>query len=137
MMIRGFFRLIGLFLLVIGFLSLVYDGARTIADQTLRITRLGELWNDINQASQQSFQTLVEGVSPLLWNSVMKLLLNQPAWAVLGILGILLMLLFRPSKPLIGYSRNSIRSTMAIAPSNTTCGYLTSPTTACTRPRPT
>ena len=32
MMIRGFFRLIGLFLLVIGFLSLVYDGARTIAD---------------------------------------------------------------------------------------------------------
>jgi hypothetical protein len=32
----GFFRLIGLFLLVIGFLSLVYDGARTIADQTLR-----------------------------------------------------------------------------------------------------
>jgi hypothetical protein len=83
-MIRGFFRLIGLFLLVIGFLSLVYDGARTIADQTLRITRLGELWNDINQASQQSFQ----------------------AWAVMGILGILLMLVFRPSKPLIGYSRN-------------------------------
>ena len=105
-MILGFFRLIGLFLLVIGFLSLVYDGARTIADQTLRITRLGELWNDINQASQQSFQAMVEGVSPLLWNSVMKLLLNQPAWAVLGILGIVLMLLFRPSKPLIGYSRN-------------------------------
>lgn len=49
---------------------------------------------------------MVEGVSPLLWNSVMKLLLNQPAWAVLGILGIVLMLLFRPGKPLIGYSRN-------------------------------
>jgi hypothetical protein len=105
-MIRGFFRLIGLFLLVIGFLSLVYDGARTIADQPLRITRLGELWNDINQASQQAFQSVVEDFSPLLWNSVMKLLLNQPAWAILGILGILLMLLFRPSKPLIGYSRN-------------------------------
>ena len=92
--------------MVIGVLSLVYDGARTIADQTLRITRLGELWNDINQASQQSFQAMVEDVSPLLWSSVMKLLLNQPAWAVLGILGIVLMLLFRPSKPLIGYSRN-------------------------------
>jgi hypothetical protein len=106
MMIRGFFRLIGLFLLVVGFLSLVYDGARTIADQTLRITRLGELWNDINQASQVSFQALVEGFSPLLWNSVMKLLLNQPACVVLGVLGIVLMLVFRPSKPLIGYSRN-------------------------------
>ncbi len=105
MMIRGFFRLIGLLLLVAGFLSLVYDGARTIADQTLRMTRLGELWNDINQTSQQSFQALVEGVSPLLWNSVMKLVLNQPAWAVLGLLGLVLMLLFRPRKPLIGYSR--------------------------------
>ena len=106
MMNRGFFRLIGRFLLVIGFLSLVYDGARTIADQALRITRLGGLWNYVNPASQQSFQVMGEGVSPLLWNSVMKLLLNQPAWAVLGILGIVLMLLFRPSKPLIGYSRN-------------------------------
>jgi hypothetical protein len=105
-MIRGFFRLIGLFLLVAGFLSLVYDGARTIADQTLRITRLGELWNDINQASQQAFQSLVEGFSPLLWSSVMKLLLNQPACVVLGLLGLVLMLLFRPRKPLIGYARN-------------------------------
>ena len=105
-MIRGFFRLIGLLLLVFGFLSLVYDGARTIADQTLRITRLGELWNDINQASQQSFQAMVEGFSPLLWNSVMKVILNQPAWAVIGIVGIALLLLFRRSQPLIGYSRD-------------------------------
>lgn len=105
-MIRGFFRLVGLLLLVAGFLALVYDGARTIADQTLRITRLGELWNDVNQASQQSFQAMVEGISPLLWNSVMKFVLNQPAWAVLGLLGIALMLLFRSPKPLIGYSRN-------------------------------
>ncbi len=105
-MIRGFFRLIGLNLMVLAFLSLVYDGARTIADQTLRLTRLGELWNDINQVSQQSFQHAVEGVSPFLWNSVVKAILNQPAWAVLGILGILLLLLFRPGKPLIGYSRH-------------------------------
>lgn len=104
-MIRGFFRLIGLLMLVVAFLALVYDGARTIADQTLRITRLGELWNDINQASQKSFQAMVEGFSPLLWSSVMKVILNQPAWAVIGIFGILLLLVFRKSKPLIGYSR--------------------------------
>ena len=104
-MIRGFFRLIGLILMVLAFLSLVYDGARTIADQTLRLTRLGELWNDINQVSQQAFQHAVEGLSPFLWNSV-KAILNQPAWAVLGIVGIVLLLLFRPSKALIGYSRH-------------------------------
>ena len=105
-MIRGFFRLIGLILMVLAFLSLVYDGARTIADQTLRLTRLGELWNDINQVSQQAFQHAVEGLSPFLWNSVVKAILNQPAWAVLGIVGIVLLLLFRPSKALIGYSRH-------------------------------
>jgi hypothetical protein len=32
--------------------------------------------------------------------------LDQPVFAVLGILGILLMILFRPRKPLIGYSRD-------------------------------
>ena len=105
-MIRGFFRLIGLILMVLAFLSLVYDGARTIADQTLRLTRLGELWNDINQVSQQAFQHAVEGLSPFLWNSVVKAILNQPAWAVLGIVGIVLLLLFRPSKALIGYARH-------------------------------
>lgn len=105
-MIRGFFRLIGLLLLAGAFIFLVYDGARSIADQTLRLTKLGDFWNDINQASQRSFQHAVEGVSSLLWNSVVKVILNQPTWAVLGIVGILLLLLFRPARPLIGYGRD-------------------------------
>jgi hypothetical protein len=105
-MIRGFFRLVGLLLLAGGFIFLVYDGARSIADQTLRLTRLGEFWNDIHQVSQQALRTMVEGASPWLWNSVAKVVLDQPVWAVMGVLGVLLMLLFRPRKPLIGYSRN-------------------------------
>jgi len=105
-MIRGFFRLVGLLLLAGGFIFLVYDGARSLADQTVRLTRLGEFWNDVHQASQQAFRTMVEGASPWLWNSAVKIILNQPVWAVMGVLGILLMLLFRPRKPLIGYSRD-------------------------------
>jgi hypothetical protein len=104
-MIRGFFRLIGLLLLAGGFVFLVYDGARSIADQALRLTRLGEFWNDVNQASQRSFQAMIDGNAPFL-NGLVKLVLNQPSWAVMGVLGILLMLLFRPRKPLIGYSRS-------------------------------
>jgi hypothetical protein len=104
-MIRGVFRLVGLLLLAGGFFFLVYDGARSIADQALRLTRLGEFWNDIHQASQASFRTMVEGASPALWN-LARLILDQPAWAVMGVFGILLLLLFRPRKPLIGYSRN-------------------------------
>jgi hypothetical protein len=105
-MIRGFFRLVGLLLLAGGFIFLVYDGARSIADQTLRLTLLGEFWNDVHQTSQQALRTMVEGASPWLWNSVVKVILNQPVWAVMGLVGILLMLLFRPRKPLIGYARD-------------------------------
>ena len=105
-MIRGFFRLVGLLLLAGGFIFMVYDGARWVADQTLRFTRLGQFWNDIHQSSQQAFRTLVESAAPWLWSSVVKVVLDQPVFAVMGVLGIVLMLLFRPRKPLIGYSRN-------------------------------
>ena len=105
-MIRGFFRMIGLLLLAGGFVFMVYDGARWVADQNLRFTRFGELWNDIHQSSQQSFRTMVEGTAPWLWNNVLRVLLDQPVFAVMGVLGILLMLLFQPRKRLIGYSRD-------------------------------
>ena len=105
-MIRGFFRLIGLLLLAGGFIFMVYDGARFVADQTLRFTRFGQFWNDVHQSSQLAFQTWVKDTAPWLWNSVIKVLLDQPVFAVLGVVGILLMILFRPRKPLIGYSRD-------------------------------
>lgn len=105
-MIRGFFRLVGLLLLAGGFIFLVYDGARWVADQSLRFTRFGEFWNDVHQSSQQAVRTMVESAAPWLWNGAVKLILDQPVFAVMGILGILLMLLFRPRQPLIGYSRN-------------------------------
>ena len=105
-MIRGFFRLVGLLLLACGFIFMVYDGARWVADQTLQFTRFGQFWNDIHQSSQQAFRASLEGTAPWLWSSVVKVILDQPVFAVLGLLGILLMLLFRPRKPLIGYSRN-------------------------------
>lgn len=105
-MIRGLFRFIGLLLLAAGFIFLIYDGQRSIADQTLRLTRLGEFWNDIHQSSQQSLRLMLETNVPWLWDSAARFILNQPTWAVLGVLGILLMLLFRPKKQLIGYARD-------------------------------
>jgi hypothetical protein len=105
-MIRGFFRLIGLLLLAGGFVFMVYDGARWVADQSLRFTRFGQFWNDINQASQQALRSWVESKAPWLWTGVVRLVLDQPVFAVLGVLGILLLLLFRKRKPLIGYGRD-------------------------------
>jgi hypothetical protein len=37
---------------------------------------------------------------------VVRVILDQPVFAVMAVLGIFLMLLFRPRKPLIGYSRD-------------------------------
>jgi hypothetical protein len=105
-MIRGFFRLVGLLLLAGGFIFMIYDGARWVADQSLRFTQFGQFWNDIHQSSQQAFHAWVESHVPWLWNSVIKVILDQPVFAVMGVLGIVLMLLFRPRKPLIGYSRS-------------------------------
>jgi hypothetical protein len=105
-MIRGFFRLVGLLLLAGGFIFMVYDGARWVADQSLRFTRFGQFWNDIHQSSQQAFRIWVEGMAPWLWSGFVRVVLDQPVFAVLGLLGIVLMLVFRPRKPLIGYSRN-------------------------------
>ena len=105
-MIRGLFRLIGLLLLAGGFIFMVYDGARFVADQTLRFTRFGQFWNDIHQSSQAAFRAWVVSKAPWLWESIVRLILDQPVFAVLGIAGILLMILFRPRKPLIGYSRD-------------------------------
>lgn len=104
-MIRGFFRLIGLLLLTGGFIFLVYDGARSVADSALQLTRLGEFWNDVHQSSQHAFRLWIEQSAPWAWDGV-RLLLAQPTFAVLGLLGLLLMLLFRPRKPLIGYARD-------------------------------
>ena len=83
-MIRGLFRLIGLLLTAGAFIFLVYDGARSIADQTLRLTRLGDFWNDIHQASQRAFQAKIEDTSMFLWDHVVKVVLHQPACVVLG-----------------------------------------------------
>jgi len=40
------------------------------------------------------------------WAYVFAPVLQKPTWLVLGVVGILLLLLFRPRKRLIGYARD-------------------------------
>ncbi len=106
-MIRFLFRFLGVLTLAAAFILLVYDGAKSIADSRIYIYKLGQLWTDINAASLQSLQTLTEThLTPWLWNPVMQTVLEQPAWLVLGVFGILFILLGRKAKPLIGYARD-------------------------------
>lgn len=106
-MIRFLFRFLGVLILAAAFILLVYDGAKSIADSRIYIYKLGQLWTDINANSLQSLQASIEANLPAqAWNPVALTLLEQPAWLVLGVVGVLSILLGRKKKPLIGYGRD-------------------------------
>jgi hypothetical protein len=107
-MIRGLFRMIGLLMLAAGFIFLVYDGARSIADQTVRLTSLEQTWSDIHQTSLNALKPAIENsmLGTWSWAYVFNPVLQKPTWLVFGVVGLLLLLLFRPRKRLIGYARD-------------------------------
>lgn len=107
-MIRFLFRFIGLLLLALAFIFLVYDGTRSIADQTWLITTVGSFWSSIHQNSLIQLQSGIErSIAVWLWRSLIQpYFLEQPIWLVLTILGTLLIVLGRKKKPLIGYARD-------------------------------
>jgi hypothetical protein len=105
-MIRALLRLIGVIVLAAGFILVVYDGAKSIADSRIYVYKLGQLWTDIHAASLQNVQAKVQETLPAaVWDPAITTLLDQPAWLVLGVIGIVLILLGRKRKPLIGYAR--------------------------------
>ena len=106
-MIRFILRLLALIILAAAFILLIYDGAKSIADNSIHIYPLGQFWSDLHATSLQSLQALTERrVSAQIWPLIARPVLDQPAWLVFGIIGIILMLLGRKKKPLIGYARN-------------------------------
>jgi hypothetical protein len=104
-MIRSMFRLLGLVLLAAGFVFFIYDGTKSIADQAVYISKFSQTWAEIHQQSLQALQEAVEKNAIWLW-PVLQPALEQPTWLVLGALGMILILLGRRKKPLIGYARN-------------------------------
>ncbi len=106
-MIRFVLRSIGLLLLALGFIFLIYDGIRSISDGNLLLTRTSEFWISVHQKSFAAFQALVEQKAGAdLWRSVVSPVMEQPAWGFAGVIGIVLLMLGRKKKPLIGYARD-------------------------------
>jgi hypothetical protein len=106
-MIRFVLRFVGLLLLALGFIFLVYDGIRSISDGSILITKTSYVWNAVNDASLQSFQAFIERrAGPDIWQFGLAPLLQQPAAAVAAVLGIVLIVLGRKKKKLIGYARD-------------------------------
>ena len=106
-MIRFLFRFVGLVLLAAGFIFFVYDGAKTLADNVIRVTKVGDVWNQVHSTSLQLLQPAIERhVAVWLWDPVVLSVLTAPTWLVLAIVGSLLMIIGRKKKPLIGYARD-------------------------------
>jgi hypothetical protein len=92
--------------LAAAFILVIYDGTKSIAGNALSLTSVRELWDLINAGSLEHLKPLIQShAHGLLWDPVMLYFLAAPSWSVLGILGIVLILLGRKKKPLIGYAR--------------------------------
>jgi len=107
-MIRFVFRFFGLLFLAFAFIFLVYDGTKSIADQTLYISSVGAVWSNIHQSSLSALQpTLERLIGAWFWQGVVqRYFLDQPASLVLMILAAIFILLGRKKRPLIGYARD-------------------------------
>jgi len=105
-MIRFLFRFIGLICLAGAFILVIYDGMKSIAGNSVYFTSVRTLWELINAGSLAKLKPLIDPyANGFLWDPVMTGILSAPSWSLLGAFGILLLLLGRRKKPLIGYAR--------------------------------
>jgi hypothetical protein len=100
-MFRFLFRFAGLVVITIAFLFVIYDGTKSIADQTTFISRVGPTWVNIHLNSLAVFKPAVETLAGAwVWNDVVQpYFLEQPTELVLVIIGALLVLLGSNKKP--------------------------------------
>ncbi|HTZ01521.1 MAG TPA: hypothetical protein VMC05_04235 [Xanthobacteraceae bacterium] len=105
-MIRFLFRFIGLCLLATAFVFLVYDGTKSIANHDIIYTKVFDVWAIIDQNSLNAVQAWLKLKAAWAWDPYLQKLFDLPAWAVVGAVAIVLILLGRKKKPLIGYARD-------------------------------
>jgi len=107
-MFRFLFRFAGLLVIALSFLFVVYDGTKSIADQTIYISRVASTWENIHHSSLSAVEPAVETLAGAwVWNDVIQpYFLEQPTALVLVVIGALLVLLGSKKKPRIGYARH-------------------------------
>lgn len=105
-MIRFIFRFIGLWMLAAAFVFLVYDGTKSIAANTIYFTKAKEMWSSIDDGGREAFESWVKQKAPAwVGDPVLRTVLDQPTWLILGVVGGILIVLGQKKKRLIGYAR--------------------------------
>jgi hypothetical protein len=89
-------RLIGWLLIVAALAVLLYAAWRWHQTGAWRMIPAGQLWFDLDRNSLLLAQPAIERhVARWLWSPVIATILQWPAWAVLGVPGIVLLLIGR------------------------------------------
>ena len=89
-------RLIGWVALLAGAAVLVRDGLVWIDTKHWAPIALGQLWYELNRSSLNLVQAVIQRyIHPFLWDPIILTILLFWAFAVLMILGVLLLALFR------------------------------------------
>src|ERR1700740_2284912 len=89
-------RLIGWIILLSGFSVLVRDVLVWIDTMHWAPLALGQLWYDLNRSSLNLVQAVTQRyIHPFLWDPIIVSILVSWAFAVLMVLGVLLIVLFR------------------------------------------
>lgn len=88
---RLILRVVGTWLFALAMVLVIVDGTRSLAASELVVTSLGSTWQALHAESLAAFRGFLETrlFGPLL-EQVVTAILGFPAWAVIGVPGILL-----------------------------------------------
>jgi len=90
-MFRFLFRLLAMIALSVAIIMAVLDATRTIAASQLVLTPLNTSWLTVSPDTLAALQAFVaDKLHPLVWDPVIVFVLNQPGFAVFGVLAFLL-----------------------------------------------
>ena len=104
-------HIVGWTLLIVALVIAIRDGLSSLDQNQFVIRPLGQLWFEIDASSLNTLQAGIErNLSPVLWDPVIITLLQLPAVAVFGVLGIVFLLLSRAGgrgRPLLNRNRGA------------------------------
>lgn len=105
-MIRFLLRFIGLCVLALAFFFVVYDGERSIVNHHVTYTDLGQAWALVDQNTLTAAQNWLKQKAAWAWDPYFQKVFDAPIWAFLVVAAMILILLGRKKRPLIGYARD-------------------------------
>ncbi|MES1989439.1 MAG: hypothetical protein V4441_00630 [Pseudomonadota bacterium] len=88
------FRILGLLLITLALMALGADVLKSVEAGSLQIRSLSALWALVHQASYDGFTGWVAATVPAVVDPLTKVM-SFPAWAVLGVIGIVIAGLIR------------------------------------------